>query len=71
MEEFGKDRADEVSSRRAASHTDMVPENAMNAGEELRKRRSSRIVQAVPLVVTGVDALTAMVFTVKFAVLAP
>ncbi len=36
---------------------DMVQENAMNAGEELRKRRSSRIVQAVPLLVTGVDAL--------------
>ena len=29
----------------------------MNAGEELRKRRSSRIVQAVPLMVKGVDAL--------------
>jgi hypothetical protein len=49
MEQFGKDRADDP--------TDMVHENAMNAGEELRKRRSSRIVQAVPLVVTGVDAL--------------
>jgi len=49
MEQFGKDRADDP--------TDMVQENAMNAGEELRKRRSSRIVQAVPLVVTGVDAL--------------
>src|ERR1700751_5628381 len=49
MEEFGKDRADDP--------MDMVQENAMNAGEELRKRRSSRIVQAVPLVVTGVDAL--------------
>jgi len=49
MEEFGKDRADD--------RMDMVQENAMNAGEELRKRRSSRIVQAVPLVVTGVDAL--------------
>ena len=48
MEEFGRDRADD---------RDMVPENAMSAGEELRKRRSSRIVQAVPLVVTGVDAL--------------
>ena len=48
MEEFGKDRADD---------RNMVPENAMSAGEELRKRRSSRIVQAVPLVVTGVDAL--------------
>jgi hypothetical protein len=35
----------------------MMQENVMNAGEELRKRRSSRIVQAVPLVVTGVDAL--------------
>jgi hypothetical protein len=49
MDEFGKDRADD--------RIDMVQENAMNAGEELRKRRSSRIVQAVPLVVTGVDAL--------------
>jgi hypothetical protein len=49
MEQFGKDRADD--------RMDMVHENAMNAGEELRKRRSSRIVQAVPLVVTGVDAL--------------
>src|SRR5258705_9002991 len=49
MEQFGKDRADDP--------IDMVQENAMNAGEELRKRRSSRIVQAVPLVVTGVDAL--------------
>ena len=49
MEQFGKDRADDP--------TDMVQENAMNAGEELRKRRSSRIVQAVPLLVTGVDAL--------------
>ena len=51
MDEFGKDRADD------RIRTDMVSENALNAGEELRKRRSSRIVQAVPLVVTGVDAL--------------
>ena len=51
MDEFGKDRADD------RIRTDMVSENAINAGEELRKRRSSRIVQAVPLVVTGVDAL--------------
>src|SRR6201997_2655330 len=49
MQEFGKDRADDP--------MDMVQENVMNADEELRKRRSSRIVQAVPLVVTGVDAL--------------
>src|SRR5258707_8976827 len=58
MEEFGKDRADDSGDNRAAAdRIDMVQENAMNAGEELRKRRSSRIVQAVPLVVTGVDAL--------------
>src|ERR1051325_3153646 len=53
MEEFGKGRADDSSVNRM----DMMQENAMNAGEELRKRRSTRIVQAVPLVVTGVDAL--------------
>ncbi len=49
MNGFGKDRADDPKG--------MVQENAINVGEELRKRRSSRIVQAVPLVVTGVDAL--------------
>src|SRR5712675_1329250 len=49
MEQFGKDRADDP--------IDMVQENAMNAGEELCKRRGSRSVQAVPLLVTGVDAL--------------
>ena len=32
-------------------------ESVANANPELRKRRSTRIVQAVPLVVTGVDAL--------------
>ena len=37
--------------------TNMATEGAVNEGEELRKRRSTRIVQAVPLVVTGVDAL--------------
>src|SRR5215469_13324654 len=36
---------------------DMPIEGAANAGTELRKRRSTRIVQAVPLQVTGVDAL--------------
>jgi len=35
----------------------MVSEGVNNASAELRKRRSTRIVQAVPLVVTGVDAL--------------
>src|SRR5438477_4187529 len=43
--------------RQAVDQRDKVQENAINAGEELRKRRSSRIVQAVPLTVTGVDAL--------------
>jgi len=36
---------------------EMISEGVANAGTELRKRRSTRIVQAVPLVVTGVDAL--------------
>src|SRR2546422_3914222 len=36
---------------------EMVSETVANPGSELRKRRSTRIVQAVPLVVTGVDAL--------------
>jgi BMFP domain-containing protein YqiC len=58
MGEFGKDRADvRRDDREAVNRVDMVHENAINAGEELRKRRSSRIVQAVPLMVTGVDAL--------------
>jgi len=62
MDEFGKSRADSMDQdsswdHGAVEHRDMVPENAMNAGEELRKRRSSRIVQAVPLTVSGVDAL--------------
>jgi hypothetical protein len=35
----------------------MPSESAVHTGSELRKRRSTRIVQAVPLVVTGVDAL--------------
>src|SRR5499433_3786401 len=49
MDEFGKAHADES--------LEMVPENAIHSSDELRKRRSTRIVQAVPLVVTGVDAL--------------
>ena len=36
---------------------EMVTESAVNTSSELRKRRSTRIVQAVPLTVTGVDAL--------------
>src|SRR5713226_1020547 len=41
----------------AGETVEMVSEGANNASAELRKRRSTRIVQAVPLVVTGVDAL--------------
>jgi hypothetical protein len=47
-EDEGPDLADE--------NADMT-EDAVNASTELRKRRSTRIVQAVPLMVTGVDAL--------------
>jgi len=36
---------------------EMASESEANPGAELRKRRSTRIVQAVPLTVTGVDAL--------------
>src|SRR5712692_7010151 len=41
----------------ADEKTEMVSESVTNPSTELRKRRSTRIVQAVPLVVTGVDAL--------------
>src|SRR5580693_1812764 len=49
MNESGGNFADET--------IEMISDSAANAGTELRKRRSTRIVQAVPLVVTGVDAL--------------
>jgi hypothetical protein len=49
MNESGGNFADET--------TEMISDSAANASTELRKRRSTRIVQAVPLVVTGVDAL--------------
>jgi hypothetical protein len=49
MNDSGGNFADET--------TEMVSESVTNASTELRKRRSTRIVQAVPLVVTGVDAL--------------
>ena len=39
------------------SASEMPTEGAANTTTELRKRRSTRIVQAVPLQVTGVDAL--------------
>ena len=49
MNDSGSNFADET--------MEMVSENANSASAELRKRRSTRIVQAVPLLVTGVDAL--------------
>jgi hypothetical protein len=49
MDELGRDIAGEAG--------EMVSEGTVNPATELRKRRSTRIVQAVPLVVTGVDAL--------------
>src|SRR5579863_257552 len=62
MDEFGRERADHSSDDAqrgpdTVNRREMLPENAINSTEELRKRRSSRIVQAVPLVVKGVDAL--------------
>src|SRR6266436_4808453 len=49
MDESGGNFADEAA--------ELVSEGAVNPSTELRKRRSTRIVQAVPLVATGVDAL--------------
>src|SRR6516164_9378765 len=49
MDESGGNFVDET--------IEMPSDTAANPGAELRKRRSTRIVQAVPLVVTGVDAL--------------
>ena len=49
MDEFGNDIADQSG--------EMVSEPVIDPSAELRKRRSTRIVQAVPLGVTGVDAL--------------
>jgi hypothetical protein len=47
----------ELSPHAADDPADMMNESAVNASSDLRKRRSTRIVQAVPLNVTGVDAL--------------
>ena len=49
MDDLGRNLADPTS--------EMMSEAVANASAELRKRRSTRIVQAVPLQVTGVDAL--------------
>src|SRR3984893_13970499 len=48
---------DDPGRRLADETTEIMPEAVASASAELRKRRSSRIVQAVPLSVTGVDAL--------------
>ncbi len=48
---------DEQSGNLADETTEMMPESVAHQNEELRKRRSTRIMQAVPLAVTGVDAL--------------
>jgi CRISPR/Cas system CMR-associated protein Cmr5 small subunit len=48
---------DELGRNSAGEANELVSEGAVNSAAELRKRRSTRIVQAVPLVVTGVDAL--------------
>jgi hypothetical protein len=47
----------ELSPHATDDPADMMNESAVNASSDLRKRRSTRIVQAVPLNVTGVDAL--------------
>ena len=49
MDEQGGNLADETA--------EMMSEPVAHQNEELRKRRSTRIMQAVPLAVTGVDAL--------------
>src|SRR6202008_2229222 len=48
---------DEPSPNPADETPHMSTDGAANANTELRKRRSTRIVQAGPLVVTGVDSL--------------
>ena len=48
---------DDLGSNFAGDAAQIPPETAVNTTSELRKRRSTRIVQAVPLQVTGVDAL--------------
>jgi hypothetical protein len=48
---------DELGNHLAGETTDATPTGVSSSASELRKRRSTRIVQAVPLQVTGVDAL--------------
>src|SRR5450432_4420261 len=48
---------DETSNNLSEGTAEAPPAAVSNASAELRKRRSTRIVQAVPLAVTGVDAI--------------
>ena len=48
---------DELGNHVAGETTEATPTGVTSTSSELRKRRSTRIVQAVPLQVTGVDAL--------------
>ena len=52
MEDHSGNLADETTET-----AETMPESQAHPGEELRKRRSTRIMQAVPLSVAGVDAL--------------
>ena len=56
-EENGPELAPDEAPHLHDEASDMVTEGAVDASSDLRKRRSTRIVQAVPLMVTGVDAL--------------
>jgi hypothetical protein len=48
---------DETSTNTSEGTTEMSPSAVAHASSDLRKRRSTRIVQAVPVAVTGVDAI--------------
>jgi hypothetical protein len=48
---------DEISHNLSEGTSEMPPQAVGSSAAELRKRRSTRIVQAVPLAVTGVDAI--------------
>src|SRR5208282_1656472 len=56
-EENGPELAPDEAAHLHDEASDKVTEGAVDASSDLRKRRSTRIVQAVPLMVTGVDAL--------------
>src|SRR3984893_9877294 len=51
------DKASTNTSNTTEGTTEMSPNAVAHANSELKKRRSTRIVQAVPIAVTGVDAI--------------